>query len=341
MLSQRVSRSLLLAHDTHRSPDFPLARVQQELFESADLFDVTLTAFRDGGIVRAPGGDWTKLTPLDTASGRLIIDSAMKQWQKLYRDISHYKLGGPGAEAALLRAGRHALLNSEKLLQLMNSLTEDTERSFRRTSEIIRYSQAAAMFVAVLIFGVVLRLHHQQLLIVRRNQHFLSDVLDGVDECVLLCTADGSIVNCNAQAELLFQYKHEELLTINKEKLINTLDSGDKVGRRRDGGFFYIRTNMRPLSFEGRDLNILTIHNITEQKKSEKALLEMAYYDPLTKLANRALIMDRLNRDITLAKRNKYQLALLFIDLDNFKWVNDNCGHDVGDALLVEIADRL
>ena len=341
MLSQRVARNLLLAHDIHRSLDIPLTRVQQELFESADLFDGTLKAFLNGGTVVSPGGELIELAPMDSPSGRLIIDRAMKTWQKLYRDIGGYKLGGPGAEAALLRASRYALLNSEKLLQLMNSLTEDTERSFRRKSEIIRYIQMAAMFAAVLIFAVVLRLHHRQLMVVRRNQHFLNDVLNGVDECVLLCTADGSLANCNARAEHLFQYTHEELLAINKEKLIKTLDDGDKVGLRRDGGFFYVQTNMRPLSFEGRDLNILTVHDITVQKNSEKALLEMAYYDPLTKLPNRTLIMDRVNREIASAKRNKHQLALLFIDLDNFKWVNDNCGHEVGDALLIEIAHRL
>ncbi len=78
-----------------------------------------------------------------------------------------------------------------------------------------------------------------------------------------------------------------------------------------------------------------------ERKKIEKGLQYLAQYDSLTGLANRTLFRDRLNRAMIRADRNKKIAALIFIDLDRFKNINDSMGHDVGDQLLIEIANRL
>ncbi len=77
------------------------------------------------------------------------------------------------------------------------------------------------------------------------------------------------------------------------------------------------------------------------RKKVEKKLVKMANYDELTGLANRLLFIDRLNLSISLAQRANVQLALLFIDLDGFKEVNDSYGHNVGDLLLKQVSNRL
>lgn len=81
--------------------------------------------------------------------------------------------------------------------------------------------------------------------------------------------------------------------------------------------------------------------NISERKVFEKRLEQMAFFDNLTGIPNRALFFDRLGHSILLAKRNRHSLALLFLDLDRFKFVNDNYGHSTGDLLLKEIASRL
>ncbi len=78
-----------------------------------------------------------------------------------------------------------------------------------------------------------------------------------------------------------------------------------------------------------------------ERKKIEKGLQYLAQYDSLTGLANRTLFRDRLHRAMVRADRNKKIAALIFIDLDRFKTINDSMGHDVGDQLLIEIANRL
>lgn len=84
-----------------------------------------------------------------------------------------------------------------------------------------------------------------------------------------------------------------------------------------------------------------TIQDITERKNSENKIKRMALYDSLTGLANRRLIKDRLAHAITTSRRTKNYGAILMLDLDNFKSLNDTRGHNVGDALLVEVARRL
>lgn len=81
--------------------------------------------------------------------------------------------------------------------------------------------------------------------------------------------------------------------------------------------------------------------DISTLKSTEARLEQMAYYDPLTQLPNRALFRDRLQQAITVCQREGLLVALLFLDLDRFKEVNDSLGHDVGDELLVEVAKRL
>lgn len=80
--------------------------------------------------------------------------------------------------------------------------------------------------------------------------------------------------------------------------------------------------------------------DITDRKLSEKRLKQLAHYDNLTGLPNRMLLLDRMRQEIEQSKRNNLKLALLFLDLDRFKSVNDNYGHNVGDQLLVSVAER-
>jgi len=83
------------------------------------------------------------------------------------------------------------------------------------------------------------------------------------------------------------------------------------------------------------------VKDVSRQKKYEKKLEHMAYYDPLTHLPNRQLFHDRLEQSIVISERSDKQFALFFIDLDRFKNVNDTLGHDAGDDLLVQVAERL
>ena len=92
----------------------------------------------------------------------------------------------------------------------------------------------------------------------------------------------------------------------------------------------------------GQPINyIATIKDITERKRMETDVHRLAFYDPLTSLPNRRLLHDRIEQSIATGKRSGNHAALLMIDLDSFKPLNDNFGHDVGDLLLIEVANRL
>ncbi|MCF6178462.1 MAG: EAL domain-containing protein [Geopsychrobacter sp.] len=84
-----------------------------------------------------------------------------------------------------------------------------------------------------------------------------------------------------------------------------------------------------------------TLRDISERKLAEAHIERLAYYDALTDLPNRRLLIDRLERDLARARRHKHYGAMLFLDLDRFKNINDSLGHHVGDALLEEVARRL
>ncbi|MDX8395442.1 MAG: diguanylate cyclase [Mariprofundaceae bacterium] len=96
-----------------------------------------------------------------------------------------------------------------------------------------------------------------------------------------------------------------------------------------------VRENDKALYLQG------VMSDITERKQTEEKLTQMAHFDHLTKLANRALFLDRLDQAIVQSKRGKQQFSVLFIDLDGFKAVNDTLGHQAGDEVLMEAAKRL
>ena len=84
-----------------------------------------------------------------------------------------------------------------------------------------------------------------------------------------------------------------------------------------------------------------TLFDITDRKHSERVIQNLAFYDSLTHLANRRLLNDRLYQTMAASNRSSLYGALMFLDLDNFKPLNDNYGHDVGDLLLIEVANRI
>ncbi len=111
---------------------------------------------------------------------------------------------------------------------------------------------------------------------------------------------------------------------------------------RVDNGFnFPAEILLSSILLNGRQLIQATIHDITERKNQIIQLEKAAHYDSLTGIPNRKLFTDRLSQAIALSKRENKVLGVLYIDLDNFKPINDNYGHATGDEVLVEVAHRI
>ena len=112
---------------------------------------------------------------------------------------------------------------------------------------------------------------------------------------------------------------------------------------RKDGSIVHVRRSPRAVRKADGSLDyvVVWIDDITQRKQDEQQIQQLAHFDLLTGLPNRALFKDRINHAINMAQRSDSHLAVMFLDLDHFKNVNDNLGHRVGDALLLEIAKRL
>lgn len=111
--------------------------------------------------------------------------------------------------------------------------------------------------------------------------------------------------------------------------------------RHRDGRRIPVETQRRALQVRNGWIIVGSARDITERKQAEERIRHMAAHDSLTGLPNRVLFADRLTQAISMARRDARQCALLYLDLDKFKPVNDTYGHDVGDRLLKRVAERL
>ena len=192
----------------------------------------------------------------------------------------------------------------------------------------------------------------------QRARAVLNTAVDGI----ITIDRTGRIESINPAAEQMFGYSAAEVVGRNVSILMpepyrsehdGYLERYDRTGEKRiigvgrevlgqrhDGSTFPIEL---AVSEVGSESGLFTgvVRDISERKELEARLAEQALHDPLTGLANRALLMDRLERAVARLGRHPAALALLFLDLDHFKEVNDTLGHDAGDELLVEIAQRL
>ena len=109
--------------------------------------------------------------------------------------------------------------------------------------------------------------------------------------------------------------------------------------RRRLRQFEILHTNL--LDDEHVHGIVLNARDISERKAFEEQLAHQAFHDPVTNLANRALFVERVRHAISRARRDDSELGVIFLDLDDFKTINDTLGHGAGDAALIDVAKRL
>ncbi|MDD5385241.1 MAG: EAL domain-containing protein [Gallionella sp.] len=168
-----------------------------------------------------------------------------------------------------------------------------------------------------------------------------SDVLDqlfGIDEAYARSTEGWSALINPEDRPMMVDYLRNEVLGQGRpfDKEYRIIRHNDQAERWVHGlGKLEFDAQGHPLIMRG------TIQDITSRKKAENEINNLAFYDPLTHLPNRRLLLDRLKQALASSARSGRKGALLFIDLDNFKTLNDTLGHDIGDLLLQHVAQRL
>jgi diguanylate cyclase (GGDEF)-like protein/PAS domain S-box-containing protein len=115
----------------------------------------------------------------------------------------------------------------------------------------------------------------------------------------------------------------------------------ESTHKTRDGKIYPVEINANYFEFGGRPYILGLVRDISERKEAEEQIRSLAFYDPLTQLPNRRMLIDRLRHALVASKRSQEFGALLILDLDHFKSINDTLGHDAGDRLLIEAGQRI
>jgi diguanylate cyclase (GGDEF)-like protein/PAS domain S-box-containing protein len=193
------------------------------------------------------------------------------------------------------------------------------------------------------------------------EQRIASEVMRSMSEAVAVLDWDRNFIAVNKAFTLITGYEEDEVIG-QPESLLESGQHDDafvammraeleREGRwagevwklRKDGEEILCRlqTNVVPDASGQRPLYVLVLNDITEQKRAEQELRYLANYDTLTSLPNRSLLSERLSRAIVRARREDGRVAVLFIDLDRFKDINDSLGHATGDRILRAAATRV
>ncbi|MCB5190685.1 EAL domain-containing protein [Methylobacillus arboreus] len=198
----------------------------------------------------------------------------------------------------------------------------------------------------------------------RNSETRFRAVIENAQDGIVSIDEQGRLVEFNQAAENMFGYRRDEVLG---KMLVETLippalREAHKQGHQRylhtgqskmldrrlelsalraDGTEFPVELTITSLKEQGVPLLTGFFRDLTERRKVETEIRNLAFYDALTSLPNRRLLMDRLQQAIVASVRHGNHGAVLFIDLDDFKALNDSRGHDTGDLLLIEVARRL
>jgi diguanylate cyclase (GGDEF)-like protein/PAS domain S-box-containing protein len=203
--------------------------------------------------------------------------------------------------------------------------------------------------------------------VLEQEGRFLRAVLDSVQDGIVACDSHGTLTVFNRATRALHGLparalpperwaEHYDLYHADGRTPMNKEDiplfralQGEQIREMemvvapKDGDRRLLCASGQPiLASDGSTWGaVVALHDITDRKRAEDRLAYQALHDPLTGLANRTLLLDRIGRALELSKRGTSKIAVLFLDLDNFKAINDGFGHQLGDQLLKEVGSRL
>jgi diguanylate cyclase (GGDEF)-like protein/PAS domain S-box-containing protein len=198
----------------------------------------------------------------------------------------------------------------------------------------------------------------------RSSEALKAAMLEVALDCIITADQEGRIIDFNPAAERTFGRARDDVVgrevaaTIIPESLRDAHRKGlehylatgegpvldariEVTALRADGSEFPVELAIHAIDIEGRPVFTAYLRDISERKALEQHLEHRAYHDPLTDLANRRLLVDRVEHALARCDRDGGAHSLIMLDLDNFKAVNDTLGHAAGDEVLVRVAERL
>jgi len=190
------------------------------------------------------------------------------------------------------------------------------------------------------------------------EERYRAVVEQSIESIYLFDSHTKRILESNAALEQLLGYTSGELsrmtiydivahpaedidLTVERHLLEGQRFVGERRYRRKDGSLIDVGVSATVIPYRNGHVVCAVARDVTEQKALEEQLKHQAFHDPLTDLPNRALFLDRLDHALSSVRRENGSVAVLFVDLDDFKSINDSFGHEAGDRLLGEMARRL
>lgn len=342
----------------------PMAQIQFQLFD--------LRGLGETGEMALCAGDATQLHCLPTGRNPLPYSVRRLNIVGLPLPMSRAVNGAAGLIATYDYRGQSVMAAFTPLAPNLGLVVkQDTTELYSVIRMQLKWVLPALLvliaFAALLMRGLVQPLLTRLIASethAREQQLELNTLVASVGEGIMTINEKGLIESYNAAAAHIFGYEVDEVIGQPLDILMppemrgphlqgmrNYLQTGERkvIGRpnaalpglRKDGSRFTLELTVNEIRYDERRVFVGVVRDISERKLAEEKLIWMAQYDALTGLPNRALFMDRMAAALLRAGRSSGTLALMFLDIDGFKGVNDTLGHHGGDELLKQFGQRL
>ncbi len=267
---------------------------------------------------------------------------------------------GDAIEAIRCGAWNYLLKPIQDMSILLHAMNQATERS-RLIVENRTYQEHLEEEVTkrTLALQKAIKDLNKSHLKLKNSEQKYRIIFDNLQDVYLEMNLDGKVTEISPSISHISQYSREDIINKNIEQVFPSLQDRERLltQLRTEIKIFDYELHLRdkdetlvPCSlnasyqmgtYREEDKICATLRDVTDRKLAEARIQHLAFYDSLTGLPNRRLLLDRLEQNISRAHRSCHFGAMLFLDLDRFKNINDSLGHPIGDSLLQEVAKRL